>query len=89
MIQAIALGFGAVFLLSYWFSARVAVRRSSTLAGLLSGVVSLVVLLGAYLTVLALWARAALIEFVNTQLPVLTERIMLLIDQVGALRETF
>ncbi|WP_299725139.1 hypothetical protein [uncultured Tateyamaria sp.] len=88
MILGISLGFLVVFLASFWLAAEVGMLRHSPLQGTLAGLVGFVILSLVYLTALTLWARALLIAFLQTELPLILERLRLAIDQLLVLRET-
>jgi hypothetical protein len=64
-------------------------RRYSPLQGALAGIVGFAVLLSAYLAALTLWARALLISYLQTELPLMLERLRLVFDQILVLRESF
>ena len=84
----IASGFVLVFLLSYWISARVGAKRQSAAFGLTAGVISYVVMLALYLVGLTTWARARLIAFMNTEMPMLVEQVMDRVDRVTLIQDT-
>ena len=88
MIIAISTGFLAIFLVALWLAARTGIARQSALLGLMAGLVGYVLLLVAYLAGLTLWARAQLIAFIQTELPVLLERLREPLDQLLILRES-
>lgn len=84
----LAIGFGAVFVLSFWLSAGVGKAARSSLLGLFAGLIAFAGLLTAYLAALAAWLREALRSFVEMYLPQLLEQLLLLLEQVAPLRET-
>ncbi|MDW4496898.1 hypothetical protein R5H30_02810 [Sulfitobacter sp. D35] len=88
MITWIGLGFLAVFLLAFWLAGRVGASSGSGMAGLLMGILSFVVLMGGYLVALALWARSLFVTFVETELPLLTEKLLLFLERFETFRET-
>lgn len=69
----IAVGFGAVFGLSFWASAAAGKASRSSLLGMIVGLIALAGLLVAYLAGLAIWLRAELRSFIETYLPQLVE----------------
>lgn len=84
----LAIGFGAVFVLSFWLSAGVGKAARSSLLGLLVGLIAFGGLMAAYLAVLAAWLRESLRSLIETYLPQLLEQLLLILDQVAPLRET-
>jgi hypothetical protein len=84
----IAAGFAACFVAAFWLSARVGLARQSSLQGLLAGLLSFALVIGAYLVLLAFWARAQLVAFLKTELPLILERVAQVFDQVKTLKET-
>ena len=88
-MSSIMAGFILVFVLSFWISGRAGARWQSGVAGVLAGLISFVVLLAAYMSALAIWLRAQLIEFVKTEMPLILERLVALADQVRLLKESF
>ena len=87
MMFLISIGFVAVFVLAFLLAGRVGARRDSALTGAIAGLIGFVVVLVAYVTVLGLWARAQFLAFVETQLPLIMERLLQIADQIGPLRE--
>ncbi|WP_424966671.1 hypothetical protein [Dinoroseobacter sp. S375] len=84
----VAIGFGAVFVLSFWLSAGMGKASRSSLVGLFAGLIAFAGLMAAYLAGLAIWLRATLRSFVETYLPQLLEQLLLILEQVAPLRET-
>ena len=83
------MGFILVFVLSFWVSGLSGARWQSGLAAIVAGMLSFVVLLMTYVSVLAIWLRAQLIEFIKTEMPLILERLLAFADQVRILKESF
>jgi hypothetical protein len=83
----ISIGFVAVFVLAFLLAGRVGAWRNSAVQGALAGLIGFAVLLVAYVTLLGLWARAQFRAFVETQLPLIMERLLQIADQIGPVRE--
>jgi hypothetical protein len=83
------MGFILVFVLSFWVSGLAGARWQSGLAAIVAGMLSFVVLLMTYVSVLAIWLRAQLIEFIKTEMPLILERLLAFADQVRILKESF
>ena len=82
-------GFILVFVLSFWMGGRAGARSGSSVMGAISGLVSFVLLLIAYFSALAIWLREQLTEFVQTEMPMILDRLVMLADQVRLFKESF
>ena len=83
-----ATGFVLVFVLSFWIGGRAGARSQSGLMGAIAGLISFLGLLVVYVSALSIWLRAQLINFVQTEMPLILERLVELADQVRLLKES-
>jgi len=81
-------GFVAILLYAFWLAARVAERRQSAGFGFFTGVIMLAILWVIYVVALARWARAELREFLETMMPLITERALELLEQLRLIGES-
>ncbi|MEO0766680.1 MAG: hypothetical protein AAFS01_12635 [Pseudomonadota bacterium] len=88
MMLWIALGFCATFVLAFWIAAWTGARAHSSLLGALVGLLGFCVLMTGYVALLYLRVRAQLFAFIESELPLLINRFLGIVEQLLQLRET-
>ena len=83
----IGIGFCAPFPLSFLLAGWVGSARGSALWGALAGLIGFFVLSVGYLALLFIWVRGQLLAFIETQLPLIIEKVLMLLDQYLVLKD--
>ena len=83
----IGIGFCAPFLLAFWLAGWVGSVRQAPILGALAGLIGFAVLMTGYVAALFIWVRAQVLAFIETQLPLIIDNVLMLLDRYLVLRD--
>lgn len=83
----VGIGFCAPFPLAFWLAGWVGSVRQAPILGALAGLIGFAVLMTGYVAVLFMWVQAQLLAFIETQLPLIIDNVLMLLDRYLVLKD--